>query len=87
MRKILLCFFLCFSFLWAASDTNKSTQREKIKQKAIQEAIKKEEKYAKEQAFYEEDEYDFKSQEVNEESLPYVPKLEPQDFNMENVYD
>jgi len=57
--------------------------------KNIQEQIKKEKKYAKEQKFYRADEYDFKGAEVNDKILESIPD-QPQyndDFNMDSVYD
>ncbi len=43
---------------------------------AVKQAVKKEEKYAKEQKFYGEDEYDFKSAKINPESLKSINAIE-----------
>ena len=48
----------------------------------------KEKKYAKEQTFYSEENYDFKGAEVNPESLKNIKEVQPQyDFDMDDVYD
>jgi hypothetical protein len=49
--------------------------------------MKREEKYAKEQKFYNEKNYDFKSAEVNPDSLKDLPELEVNDMDMDDVYD
>jgi hypothetical protein len=50
--------------------------------------MKQEEKYAKEQKFYQYDEYDFKASEVNQESVKKLKVMEPEyDFDMNSVYD
>jgi cell division protein FtsX len=61
------------------------------KDKKIADKIKKqmelEEKYAKEQRFYQGDEYDLKAHEVDPNSLPDVPIIEPDDdFDITDVY-
>ena len=50
--------------------------------------MEKEKKYAKEKAFYQGKDYDLKSYEIDPDSLPDVPSLEPDyDFDMsEGVY-
>ncbi|MEO1954944.1 MAG: hypothetical protein ABGW74_09615 [Campylobacterales bacterium] len=60
-------------------------QREK---KALEEAIKAEQKYAQEQKFYQGDEYDLKSKEVDPSTIQNIKGLEPEnDFDMDDVYD
>jgi len=71
-----------------AQEKSGNLEKEKKVEAQIKEQIKKEKKYAKEQKFYTEDNYDYKGAEVNKESLKSVPELEPDyDFNMDSVYD
>ncbi len=49
---------------------------EKRKEAAIEKAIEKEKIYAKEQKFYQADEYDFKSTEVDPASLESIEPIE-----------
>ena len=66
-------------------DTNK-TKQAKIEEK-IREQMEREKKYAKEQRFYQGDEYDLKAHEVDPKSLPDVPLLVPDyDFDITDVY-
>ena len=63
-------------------DRNESLKKVKI-EKQIQEQIKREEKYAKEQKFYQGSDYNLSAFEVEEDSLPNVPALEPDyEFDM-----
>ena len=49
--------------------------------------MKKEKKYAKEMVFYQGDDYDLKSHEVDPDALADVPLIEPDyDFDMDDVY-
>lgn len=72
-----------------ASESAKSDKERKARaEKQIKKEMENEKKYAKEQTFYSEENYDFKGAEVNKDSLDSVPKLEPQyDFDMDSVYD
>ena len=63
-----------------------STKKDELK-KQVEEQIKREEKYAKEQVFYQGDNYDLKSREINEKSLEKLELIEPDfDFDMDDVY-
>ncbi len=63
------------------------TKVEKI-EKQLQEQIKREEKYAKEQTFYQGNDYDLSVSEVNKDSLENIELLEPDyEFDMDDVYD
>ena len=65
------------------SNTSKS---ERLK-KQLKEQMEREKKYAREQKFYQGDKYDLKSHEVNPNSLPDVPVIEPDyDFDITDVY-
>jgi len=70
--------------------SKKSTQKsekEKRVEKQVKEQMKKEKKYAKEMVFYQGDDYDLKSHEVDPNALADVPLIEPDyDFEMDDVY-
>ena len=100
MIKLLLATLLTLS-LYAENNTtvktkpssehNKSTKIKSEKEKRIQEQVKeqmkKEKKYAKEMIFYQGDDYDLKSHEVDPNALADVPLIEPEyDFSMDDVY-
>ena len=87
--KLFLTLVIIFnSLLIASSDAKSDKERKKRVEKQIKKEMENEKKYAKEQTFYSQDNYDFKGAEVNKESLDSVPKLEPQyDFDMDSVYD
>jgi len=71
----------------STQEHNRSTEHNKT-QEAIQKAIELEKKYAKEQRFYQGNEYDLKSKEIDPNILKKVPVIEPDyDFDMdEGVY-
>ena len=88
MKKILIFIIIGGSMLLAESnDTNRSQDKNKINAE-IKKQMEKEKKYAKEKAFYQGKDYDLKSYEIDPDSLPDVPALEPDDdFDMsEGVY-
>jgi len=86
--KIILIFTIILNSLLLASNVNDTKEREKRIEKQIQKEIETEKKYAKEQTFYNQDNYDFKGAEVNRDSLDSVPEIEVQDyFDMDSVYD
>lgn len=80
---------LMMNSLLVAADKSKSEKEKKSRiEKQIKKEMENEKKYAKEQTFYSEKNYDFKGAEVNKDSLESLPELEPQyDFDMDNVYD
>ena len=97
MKKILLITgILSISSLYAETNTTnhqdknitkKDINESALTQKQIEEQIKLEEKYAKEQKFYQGDAYDLKSKEINEKSLDTIPAIEPDyDFDITDVY-
>ena len=87
--KIFLTFMIIFNSLLMAADSAKSNKERKARaEKQLKKELENEKKYAKEQTFYSEKNYDFKGAEVNKDSLDSVPELEPQyDFDMDSVYD
>ena len=102
MKKLLLTSMLFVSFLYAEQNAtapkeqnrtkapmqeNNATKRQQILQEKIKEQMEREKKYAKEQKFYQGDEYDLKAHEVDPNSLPDVPAIEPDyDFDITDVY-
>ncbi len=67
-------------------EENAAEKKKKIEAK-IKEQMEREKKYAKEQKFYQGDEYDLKAHEVDPDSLPDVPAIEPDyDFDITDVY-
>ena len=73
-------------------DTNSSDQNSsKIESKAskqLKKQMDREAKFAKEQRFYQGDDYDLSYAEVDPNSLDGIPLIEPDyDFDMDDVYD
>ena len=88
LKKILILSIIGGALLLADSnDTNRSQEKNKINAE-IKKQMEKEKKYAKEKAFYQGADYDLKSYEIDPDSLPDVPALEPDyEFDMsEGVY-
>ena len=86
MKYLLILQLLIGSQLFA---TKTETNEEIRKEKHIQEQIKKEKKYEREQSFYSGEKYDLKDAEVNMESvknLPDVPDYSDA-FDMDSAYD
>lgn len=83
--KLFLAILITFSSFLLASDIDK--QRKLRTEKHIKKVMEDEAKYAREQAFYTADDYDFKGSEVNEESLEVIKAPEVDDLDMDHVYD
>ena len=68
--------------------TNSTMSKEKERiEKKVQEQMKREEKYAKEQAFYQGSDYNLSERQVDPKSLSSIPVIEPDyDFDMDDVY-
>ena len=82
MKKLLttlVLFGLCANLYGESKPKNELSNIEK--------QMEKEKKYAKEQKFYFGDEYDLKGAEVDEKSLEHIEPLEPDDLDMDHVYD
>lgn len=71
MKKIFLLLFLLSTFLFAAD----AKQETKIDIE-IKKQMEREKKYAKEQTFYQANEYDLKSFEVNADALKSMPEMD-----------
>ncbi|HEY9203143.1 MAG TPA: hypothetical protein VIM82_02310 [Sulfurimonas sp.] len=83
--KYILIMFVFFSALAIAQD-KPDTQNDPKMQKALEEAIEQEKKFAQEQKFYQGEEYDLKSHEVDPSSLDKIKVPEPIDFDMDKAY-
>ena len=76
LARTLIIPVLSVTLLTASDSNSSSTKKERI-QKAVQKEIEKEKKYAKEQRFYNADEYDFKAKEIDPETLKSIEAVEP----------
>ena len=99
MRKIFLLVLLVASFVVASyaenneslkatksTENNESTSADRT-EKQVQEQMKREQKYAKEQKFYQGSDYNLSAVEVDEKSLSSVPVIEPDyNFSIDDVY-
>jgi len=85
VMKYILILFILFSASLTAQDKQDAKEDAKM-QKALDEAIEKEKKFAKEQKFYQGEEYDLKSHEVDPSSLDNIKVPEPIDFDMDKAY-
>ena len=86
MKVIFVFLFILNSFLFASSlDSKEKIDKEKKErvEKQIKKEMEREKEYAQKQTFY----IDLEGAKVNEESLKDIPVLEPQDLDMDNVYD
>jgi len=86
MTKIITLVIVSSALLLASGNKPKNAE-DSLTKKQVQEQMKREEKYAKEQKFYTEKNYDFKSAEVNPDSIKDLPDLEVNDMDMDDVYD
>jgi hypothetical protein len=83
MRKFLTILLLLTPLLWAASSDKNDSKRDSRVEKEIQKQIELEKEYSKKNTFY----IDLKAAEINKDSLSSVPVIEPDDFDMDHVYD
>jgi hypothetical protein len=92
MKKALLILSLVSSIY--SLDINSSVDKKEINgskksliEKNLLEQMKREEKYAKEQKFYQGKDYNLSAVEVNPDSLSSIKAIEPEyDFDMDDVY-
>jgi hypothetical protein len=89
MKPFIIFVILSFTFVILYSSQHNSTKYNVQTKEAIKKAMEKEKEYAKEQRFYNADEYDFKGAQVDPKTLEKIPVLEPDyDFDMSTgVYD
>nr|WP_321267172.1 hypothetical protein [uncultured Sulfurimonas sp.] len=88
MKHILIFVLVLQSLLMASNLENDEEIRKKRIEQQIKKEMAKEKKYAKEQTFYTEENYDLEGAKVNEDSLSSVPTIEDDyEFNMDHAYD
>jgi len=85
MKHVLLA-TLMFNLLLVASESEANSSKSTI-EKELEKQMEREKKYAKEQVFYNADNYDFKGAEVSEETLKNIEAIEVEEFDMDDVYD
>lgn len=83
--RLILALLVMFSSSVFALDTEK--ERKLRTEKQIKKVIEDEAKYAREQVFYTDDNYDFKGSEVNDDSLKTIKVPPVDDLDMDHVYD
>jgi sortase (surface protein transpeptidase) len=81
MKKLLLLLLVATPFLMAQNTAATTSQKQ------LQKQMEKEKKYAKEGKFYQAKDYDFKSMQVDPESLKSIKSIETDDMDMDDVYD
>jgi len=84
MKYILILILIINSYLFA---TDKENSKQKRIEKQIKIEMEKEKKYAKEQTFYNQANYDFRGSEVNPETVKSTPSIELDELDMNSVYD
>jgi len=68
-------------------NSSKTLTKEEILKEQLKKQMEREEKYAKEQKFYQGKEYNLKDKEVDAKTLKDVPAIEPDyDFDITDVY-
>jgi len=75
--KIFILSAIIISSIAASGDENNASRKKQLLQKSLQKAMEKEKKYAKEQKFYNADEYDFKGAEIDPAMLKDIETIEP----------
>ncbi len=88
MNKIFLLMItlVAITLSLEAGDVN-SQKKESLKEKHIKEQMEREKKFAKEQKFYQSDEYDFSEQGVDPKDLETIEVIKPEnDFDITDVY-
>ena len=89
MIRLFLSLILTIGFAAAAENnaSKKDANLSAATQKHIQEQLKREQKYAKEQKFYQGKEYNLSEHQVTKDQLDAVPVIEPDyDFDITDVY-
>jgi hypothetical protein len=70
-----------------SNTTQKAERKKSVVEEQIKKQMEREEKYAKEQKFYQGDEYDLDAHKVDPKTIEKVPAIEPEyDFDMTDVY-
>jgi len=87
MKKILLFAIILNSLLFASNQDNIEAKKKLLLEQQIKKEMEKEQKYAKEQKFYQGKDYDLKGSEINQESLKHLKEIKMEDLDMDDVYD
>ena len=88
MKFFLIVSIILSSLLLAADKKTDGDGKQKRVDKHIEKQMEREKKYAKEQTFYQSNNYNFKAAEVNQDLIDSVPEIMPlDDFDMDSVYD
>jgi len=85
MKRILVIILIVSLSLVASTDENAQAKKRVEKQLKIE--MEKEKKYAKEQAFYQAGDYDFKGSLVNPDTVRRTPIIKEDELDMDSVYD
>ena len=89
MRKMFLMVVILSLLNGGDSNSTKSniSKRDEILKQELKKQMEREKKYAREQTFYQGDEYNLSASEVNQKSLSSIQAIEPDyDFNMDDAY-
>jgi hypothetical protein len=88
MKKLLLAvIFIGLHVMALNGDSLKVEKKSDVLQKHVQEQMQREQKYAKEQKFYQGKDYNLSAVEVDPSDLDAIPTIEPEnDFDMSDVY-
>ena len=88
MKLLFLLFPLFFTLLLNAGDnTGSSPDEQNLTKKNLQEQLEREKRYAKEQKFYQGEEYNLSEHKVDPKLVEKVPVIEPDyDFDITDVY-
>ncbi|OQX74575.1 MAG: hypothetical protein B6D59_01895 [Campylobacteraceae bacterium 4484_4] len=87
MKNLVLPLLLAAGCTLVLEAEDRKKDEDAITQQHVKEQLELEKKYAKEQEFYNAEDYNFSAVEVDEKSLSKIPKIEPDfDFNMDDVY-
>ncbi|ADN10076.1 hypothetical protein [Sulfurimonas autotrophica] len=88
MKKLFLVVTLVGLHVMALNgDSIKVQKKSDVVQKHVKEQMQREQKYAKEQKFYQGKDYNLSAVEVDPSDLDSIPTIEPEnDFDMSDVY-
>ncbi len=88
MNKLLLVvIFIGLHVMALNGESLKVEKKSDVVQKHVQEQMQREQKYAKEQKFYQGKDYNLSAVEVDQSDLDSIPTIEPEnDFDMSDVY-
>jgi len=87
IKRTLAFVLICNSLLLASGDAKNNVEQKQRLEKNLKAQIQEEKKFAKEQTFYQTENYNFKGSEVNQDSIDSVPDIKVDPFDMTNVYD